>query len=148
MPVRSICFHSETGNFRLKRPTVVRNWINDSILASRKQTGNLNYIFCSDEFLLDINRRFLKHDYYTDIITFDYSEGKIISGDLYISIDRVKENAETEQQPFETELSRVMIHGVLHLMGHGDKEKKAKALMRKKEDKFLALLIPKKIKSK
>jgi rRNA maturation RNase YbeY len=144
VPSSSICFHAELPGFKLKRQAILRNRINETIVSSRKTSGDLNFIFCSDDFLLDINRKFLKHDYYTDVITFDYSSSKIIAGDIYISVDRVRENAETEKQPFDTELARVMIHGVLHLMGNTDKDKTAKTLMRKKEDKFIALLNPKK----
>jgi len=140
VPASSICFHTEMPSFRLKHKTILREHINQTILASGKHSGDLNFIFCNDESLLDINKRFLQHDYYTDVITFDYSSAKTISGDIYISIDRVAENAKTEKQTFETELGRVMIHGVLHLMGYGDKEKSAKALMRKNENKFIALL--------
>jgi probable rRNA maturation factor len=140
VPASSICFHTELPLFKLKRKTILRDRINQTILSSGKRCGCLNFIFCSDEFLLDINKRFLKHDYFTDVITFDYSSAKTIAGDIYISIDRVTENAKKEKQIFETELGRVMIHGVLHLMGYVDKEKTAKALMRKKEDKFISLL--------
>ena len=102
--------------------------------------GNLNYSFTSDESLLKINMEYLKHNTYTDIITFNYNEGKKISGDIFISIDRVKENAEKFEAPFEEELHRVMIHGVLHLCGYKDKSKTDSELMRKKENAALRLL--------
>ncbi len=97
-------------------------------------------ILCSDEYLLDINKKFLSHDYYTDIITFDYTEGKRISGELYISIDRVKENAKQLGVSFPNELHRVMIHGVLHLCGYKDKTRKDREMMRTKEDQKLKML--------
>ena len=95
--------------------------------------GHLSFVFCTDDHLLEINRKFLQHDYYTDIITFDYSEGNCVSGDLMISIDRVKENAFSEGVSFENELHRVMIHGVLHLIGFGDKSPDEAEQMRKLE---------------
>jgi probable rRNA maturation factor len=135
-----ILFHSEIPSFKLKKPVLIRSWINSVISANKKNTGNLSFIFCTDTYLLDINNRFLQHDYYTDVITFDYSEKKVISGDIYLSIDRIKDNAQTQHQPFETELHRVMVHGVLHLLGHSDKGKSNQLRMRKLEDKFLSLL--------
>jgi probable rRNA maturation factor len=140
VPAASIRFHSEYPGFKLHATTIRRGWIEDVIIAEKKKTGPLQFVFCSDDYLLDINVRYLDHDYYTDIITFDYSSGKIVSGDLFISIDRVKENALTLKQPFETELSRVLIHGVLHLLGYTDKGRIPQAEMRKKEDKYLSLL--------
>ena len=144
MSAKNIRFHSDPPRFRLKLPVKLRNWIDAAIRSGRKTTGELQFIFCTDAFLLDMNKRFLNHDYYTDVITFDYSSGKTVSGDIYISIDRVRDNARTEGQVFETELHRVMIHGVLHLLGHTDKSKAKKLEMRKKEDYFLSLLSPKK----
>lgn len=105
--------------------------------AEKKNFGTLNYIFCNDAHLLQINREYLKHDTYTDIITFDYSEKKIISGDIFISIERVTENAEKFKQPFEIELQRVMVHGILHLIGYNDKSSQEKETMRAKEDFYL-----------
>jgi rRNA maturation RNase YbeY len=102
--------------------------------------GSLNIIFCSDEHLLGINRDFLQHDYYTDIITFDLSPSSKapLEAELYISVDRVKENASSLGQPFYRELHRVIFHGLLHLMGYKDKQKKDQALMREMEDRLLA----------
>jgi len=101
--------------------------------------GFLNFIFCSDNYLLKINVEHLNHDTYTDIITFDYSKEDRISGDIFISIDRVEENAKSHKTSFENELHRVIIHGVLHLLGYGDKEPGQKAEMRQKEDFCLSL---------
>ena len=110
-----------------------------TIKSEDKELGEINYIFCDDEYLLKINQDYLKHDYLTDIITFDYVSGKNISGDLYISIDRVKENAEDFNVSFENELKRVMVHGVLHLMGYSDKSETATAEMRAKEEEKIKL---------
>lgn len=104
-----------------------------------KEIGEISIILLSDEELLKINIDYLQHDYYTDIITFDYSEGCKISGELYISVDRVKENAQKYGYRFEEELKRVIIHGILHLCGYKDKSKKEQHEMRKKEDYYLAL---------
>lgn len=100
---------------------------------------NLNYIFCSDEHLLSINKQFLNHAYYTDIITFPYREGTNIEGEIYISIDRVKDNADQQKVSFENELFRVISHGLLHLIGFSDKTPKQKKLMREEEDKAIAI---------
>lgn len=110
-----------------------------------KSLGSLNYVFCSDDFLLNINKRFLAHDYFTDIITFDLSEerGGAIQGEIYISVDRVADNAAQLNLPFEKELLRVVFHGLLHLCGHKDKTKKEIEIMRSKEDEYLALFLTK-----
>jgi rRNA maturation RNase YbeY len=134
-----IYFHTENIRFRLQKKMLLKKWIKAVIEAETKQTGDINYIFVSDEELLDMNKQVLNHDYYTDIITFDYCSGKTISGDLFISIDRVRENALHEQTGFDNELHRVMIHGVLHLCGYGDKSKIEEQLMRAKEDYYLNL---------
>lgn len=101
--------------------------------------GNINYIFCSDERELEVNREFLGHDYYTDVITFDYSTSSMLNGDIFISLDTVRSNAETVGATFEEELRRILIHGVLHLTGQGDKTPETKAQMTAKEEKALAL---------
>ena len=111
-----------------------------AILISEKKTeGEIVIIFCSDEYILEINKKHLNHDYYTDIITFDYCVENIISGDLYISIDRVKENAKTFNDSFLNELTRVVIHGVLHLCGYSDKTEVDQKNMRNLENKYLAI---------
>lgn len=104
-----------------------------------KELGDISLIFCSDEYLLDVNRKYLDHDYYTDIITFDYTEGDVVSGDLFISVDRVKDNASELNLSFEEELKRVMVHGVLHLCGYMDKTEEDELVMRKKEDESMLL---------
>ncbi len=111
--------------------------INFLINNERKKQGEINFIFCSDDYLLDMNKQYLQHDYFTDVITFDYSENNILSGDVFISIDRIKENAGEYKVPFEQELQRVMIHGVLHLAGYNDKTDEEKKEMTDKENEYL-----------
>jgi rRNA maturation RNase YbeY len=132
-----IYHHAEDVSFSPKGKLSLRKWISDAISNEGKIVGDINYIYCSDEYLLELNRSSLNHDYYTDIITFDYVEEEVISGDLFISIDRVKENANENNVTFEIELSRVMIHGVMHLCGYGDKTEKEEKTMRCKEDFYL-----------
>ena len=115
-------------------------WIREVARSYGKQVGEIAYIFCSDERILDVNRQYLQHDYYTDIITFDYSEGNRLSGDLFISLDPVRSNAEQYQTPYGTELHRVIIHGILHLCGIDDKAPGARATMEAAENRALALL--------
>ncbi|PIZ06710.1 MAG: rRNA maturation RNase YbeY [Flavobacteriales bacterium CG_4_10_14_0_8_um_filter_32_5] len=136
----SIIFHQEDISFRLKNIKKIKSWIEKSIALERGIVGDLNYIFCSDTYLHKINLEYLKHDTLTDIITFDYSEKKQISGDIFISIDRIKENAPKFNQSTDIELNRVLIHGVLHLLGYKDKTPKEKETMRAKEDFYLTLL--------
>lgn len=128
-----ILFHKEI-NFELKQKTKYKNWIKSIILDFEKRVGEINYIFCDDEYLLDINQKYLQHDTYTDIITFDYSENKTISGDIFVSIERVKENATLYSKGFEEELHRVLAHGILHLCGYKDKTEKEAKEMRTQED--------------
>ena len=138
-----IYFHTQDIKFSLKKKAFLKKWIISIIGKKKQKTGELNFIFCSDEFLLTINKQYLNHDTYTDIITFDYSQKNMqvnISGDIYISIDRVKENALKYSKSFEDELHRVLIHGTLHLLGYKDKTKIAKAEMTKQEDLCLAIL--------
>lgn len=116
------------------------NWIKETILLEEKIVGDVSFIFCSDNYLLEVNKKYLTHDYYTDIITFDYVEGELISGDIFISTDRVKENAKEFSTTTENELNRILIHGILHLLGYKDKIKKDKELMTFKEDYYLNVL--------
>lgn len=115
-------------------------WLSEVTRLENKKLGDVTLIFCSDEYLLTINQTYLDHDYYTDIITFDYTEGDFVSGDLYISIDRVSENAGINDVSFVNELNRVVVHGVLHLCGYKDKSVEDEKLMRQKEDQMLGLL--------
>ncbi|MFA6261284.1 MAG: rRNA maturation RNase YbeY [Bacteroidia bacterium] len=124
----------------LQHKTVLREWIHACILKEGFETGFISYNFTSDKYLLGLNKQYLNHDYFTDIITFDLTEGKMISGDIYISLDRVKDNSHLLNEMFHVELYRVIIHGVLHLCGYGDKSVKDAKTMRKKENYYLALL--------
>lgn len=140
MPAR-INFFSEDIDFNLKNKKKLRHWIEETILAENYILKEVNYIFCSDAYLLKINQDYLQHDTYTDIITFDNSEveNEVVS-DIFISIKRVSENASTYQLTMLEELYRVMIHGVLHLSGYKDKSAKDKKLMREKENFYLSQL--------
>lgn len=115
------------------------SFISNILISEKKTEGDIVLIFCSDEYLLEINKKHLNHNYYTDIITFDYCVKNIVSGDLYISIDRVKENAKTFNDSFINELTRVVIHGVLHLCGYNDKTEADQKNMRNLENKYLAM---------
>jgi len=126
--------------FVLSGEDTITNWISATIDAESFKEGDLSYVFCSDDYLLEINNKHLKHNTLTDIITFDYSLGKQINSEIYISIDRVIENADSFDTTFANELHRVIIHGVLHLCGYKDNTKEAKAIMRNKEDYYLSLL--------
>ena len=133
-----IIFHSQC-NFTLSKQDARSKWIFNSIINERRKVGELNFIFCTDKYLLEKNIQFLNHDTYTDVITFDYCESEIINGDVFISVERVKENANTFEVDFEDELDRVIIHGILHLAGYQDKSKEERNIMRKKEDFYLSL---------
>lgn len=133
------CF-IEDVDFEIENQSLITEWINESISAEGLSIGEISLIFCSDEYLLKVNQDHLNHDYYTDIITFDYCENKIVSGDLFISVDRVKENAEAFGVSFNHELSRVIIHGVLHLCGYKDKTTADAEEIREKENFYLSLL--------
>ncbi len=134
-----INFYTEACSFRLKNKTLHRKWISETIANEGFQLDELNFIFCTDEYLLEVNRNYLQHDYYTDVITFDNSEqqGSIL-GDIFISIDRVRDNARSLKQQSDTELDRVMVHGTLHLLGYKDKSTKDQKLMTQKEDYYLS----------
>ncbi len=136
MPIR---FFSEAILFKIKNPRNVVRWINESANKEKKAISVINYIFCSDQYLLQLNQDFLKHKSLTDIITFDDSVGPVLSGEIYISIERVSENASKYASDFDEELRRVMIHGILHLSGYRDKKVLEKAVMRKKESTYLSL---------
>ncbi|MGY4538864.1 putative rRNA maturation factor [Mucilaginibacter sp. UYNi724] len=134
----AITFHEEDIKYKLKNKTAVRKWITDTIVAEGHKLSELTYIFCSDNYLLKINQEYLDHDTYTDIITFDNSEDDgVIVGDIFISIERIKENAAKFGVTAEQELHRVIIHGTLHLLGYPDKTPAAKKKMTQKEDFYL-----------
>lgn len=136
----SINFFEEDVRFRLKEKNKVKAWIKAAIATEGYRLQELNYIFCSDQYLLQINQQYLDHDTYTDIITFDNSEkpGTIV-GDIFISIDRIRENAVKFNSGEKNELHRVIIHGALHLLGYPDKKAESKKIMTMKEDHYLAL---------
>ena len=136
MPI--IHFFEEDITYKLKRKTLVRQWIAQTILAEGYKLKELNYIFCSDDYLLQINQQYLNHDTYTDIVTFDNSESeKVIIGDIFISIERIRENAKKFSTSETDELHRVIIHGALHLLGYKDKTPVTKQKMTQKEDFYL-----------
>ena len=134
-----ITFNYET-DFELDREETVSQWISNVIGKEGCKLGEINYIFCDDEYLHKINVEFLNHDTYTDIISFDYTLGKTINGDIYISVERVRENAQEYNVTFADELNRVMVHGVLHYLGIKDKTETEKTEMRSKENGYLLLL--------
>lgn len=135
----SIRFAVQNIDFVLSEAQMVRQWVTEVVQRRQKRVGNVSYLFCDDEHMLQVNRQYLDHDTYTDIITFDYVAADLISGDILISVDRVGENARTYGVPFEQELHRVIIHGVLHLLGQGDKSPDEAAEMRRQEAEALAL---------
>ena len=140
--LNSIYYFSEEISFKLKDEEVASGWILKSFEEEKKQLGVLNFIFCSDSYLHQLNVAYLSHDTLTDVITFPYhnKDEKLIEGDIFISIDRVKENAQLYNASFQMELYRVMIHGCLHLMGYFDNTEEDKKAMRIKEDYYLSLL--------
>jgi rRNA maturation RNase YbeY len=136
----SINFFSEGIDFSLLHKAAVRKWLKTVIIHEQHSLLVLNYIFCSDQYLLNINSDFLNHPYYTDVITFDYSSSSSsIEGDIFISIDRVRENSLIYNTTFDSELSRVMIHGLLHLLGYNDLSETDTLIIRQKEDFYLSL---------
>ena len=135
-----IYFHKEDASIALKKIKVIKRWLGDVVSFYNKEMGVINVVFCSDDFLLKINKEYLNHNYLTDIITFNFCEKNEISGDLFISIDRVKDFSKTNRLTFVNELHRVIVHGVLHLCGFNDKSTKEKQKMRKLENFFLEKL--------
>ena len=135
----AISFHAEDVPFPLDNEEQVAAWLREGVRSHRKELVNLSFIFVSDERLYEMNNEYLRHDYYTDVITFDYSDVDGIAGDVFISVERVRENAGLFKDSFQRELSRVIIHGVLHLLGFGDKTRKEKEKMREEEEKLLNL---------
>lgn len=136
----AIRFFEEDTSFLLSKRNQHKKWLNQLATQEGRQINELLYIFCSDEYLHQINLSYLNHDTYTDIITFDHSENSDrLEGEIYISIDRIKENAKAHGEPFERELLRVISHGILHLCGYKDKTKKEAELMRLKEEEAIQL---------
>ncbi len=126
-------------DFSLDNSTSFSDWINRVLISENHTLGEVNYIFCDDEYLLNINKQYLNHDYYTDIITFDYVENNVVSGDIFVSIDRIRENAISFNVAFIEELKRVISHGILHLCGYGDKSEEEAKLMRLKENEKISM---------
>lgn len=135
-----VFFHSEIADFSLEKQDQLQQWIQNILSEHNKQAGNLNIIFTSNDYLLEINRKYLNHDYYTDVISFDDSKGNVISGDIFVSIDQVKINSKFHNVGFINELCRVMIHGVLHLVGFDDADAAQQQVMRELEDHALNVL--------
>jgi probable rRNA maturation factor len=136
----SINFFSESISFKLTHPVKIRRWLIEVAATEGVSVVQLNYIFCSDDYLLQINKDYLNHETYTDIVTFDNSEeANELEGDIFLSIPRVRDNANQLNQSFDVELKRVMVHGLLHLVGYKDKSAAEKRIMREKEDHYLSL---------
>ena len=133
-----ISFNYETG-FELTNEYSIVLWLSNVIASEAKKEGDINYIFCDDEYLVEINQQYLKHDTLTDIISFDYSVGNELHGDIFISVERVKENASDFNVSFEEELMRVMVHGILHYCGYKDKSESDEIMMREKENEKIKL---------
>lgn len=136
----SITFHAADVPIPLTQRTAIKHWLQSVAKKEKCTISHIAYIFCSDEYLHNINVKFLKHDTLTDIITFDYSEGKILSGEIYISAQRVKDNAAVYGASYIHELCRVLVHGLLHLSGYNDKTKTEKESMRQREEYHLGAL--------
>ncbi|MFV0272616.1 MAG: rRNA maturation RNase YbeY [Macellibacteroides fermentans] len=136
----AIAYYAEEVKLPAIKKKAVGDWIRKVASLYGKRTGDISYIFCSDEKILEVNKQYLQHDYYTDIISFDYTEGTKISGDLFISLDTVKSNSENFGTDYTEELHRIIIHGVLHLCGINDKGPGEREIMTQKENEALALL--------
>lgn len=134
-----ISYYFEDTDFIFKSKTRNSRWLKLVAESEIRRIGNISIIFCSDNYILDINQQYLQHDYFTDIITFDYCEGDFLSGDLFISIDSVRENATEYGTGFTDELNRVIVHGILHLIGYDDHSEEDISLMRSKENYYLSL---------
>lgn len=132
-------YFNEDISFKLKDRLLNNRWLKLVAESEVRKIGDINIIFCSDPYILDVNIKYLGHDYFTDIITFDYCEGNLLSGDLFVSIDTVRENALYYGTDFENELNRVMVHGILHLIGYDDHNDDDIAVMRSKEDYYLKI---------
>lgn len=132
-------YYNEDIKFNLKGKLLNNRWLKFVATSEQKVLGDISIIFCSDKYLLEVNKKYLQHDYYTDIITFNYCEDDKISGDLFISIDSVKDNSEYFKTEFRDELDRVMVHGILHLIGYDDHTEEEQKEMRSKENFYLEL---------
>lgn len=137
--VRMISYYFRDTDFKFRDRRKTNEWLKLAAESEIRRIGNISIIFCSDNYVLDINQKYLQHDYFTDIITFDYCEGDRLSGDLFISVDSVRENSVEFGTEFKDELNRVIIHGLLHLVGYDDHTGKDIKLMRSKENYYLSL---------
>lgn len=135
-----IRYFYEDTQFHFKPKSLTKQWLKTVASSELKKIGDINVIFCSDNYILDVNVKYLSHDYFTDIITFDYCEGDTLSGDLFISVDSVRENSIFYNTQFDTELNRVIVHGILHLIGYDDHNEEDIAVMRQKENFYLDML--------
>lgn len=135
-----VSYHTQDTDYKFKAKRLTSKWLKVLVEKEGRRLGAVSVIFCSDGYLLGMNRQYLGHDYYTDIITFDYCEGPVISGDLFISVDTVRENALFYGEQYDREMHRVIVHGVLHLIGYDDHTDKDRKQMRSKENEALALL--------
>ena len=133
-----IAYYTQDTDFVFKGKQFNNKWLRMVAESEIKRIGDISIIFCSDNYILDVNMKYLQHDYFTDVITFDYCEGDKLSGDLFISVDTVRENAKLYNTDFNDELNRVIVHGILHLIGYDDHSQKDKQLIRKKEDYYLS----------
>lgn len=133
-----VSYFTEDVRFPFSQKRFTSKWLKFVAQHEGRILGDISVIFCSDPYILDVNKKYLQHDYYTDIITFDYCEGNVLSGDLFISVDSVRENASFYGTDFENELNRVIVHGVLHLIGYDDHTEEDIAVMRSKEDFYLS----------
>ena len=140
MPIH---IHSEHSYYKHKKVNLTKDWLKSVILEERKITGEINIVFMGDEELKEINKDYLKHDYYTDVISFNYNIGTTISGDIFISYDRIIENSNKFETGTLNELNRVMVHGLLHLLGYNDKSEKEKRVIREKENYYLGQILNK-----
>jgi probable rRNA maturation factor len=132
-----IQFTNQEITFKLKNKLRIKEWVRSILSDERKKIGDISYVFCSDDYLLQMNMKYLKHQTLTDIITFEYNQDEKVSGDIFISLDRVKENSRRFSKSFYEELGRVMAHGILHLAGYKDKTEVDKIIMTEKENKYL-----------
>ena len=132
-------YFNEDISFEFKQKRLISSWLGMVAASEIKKLADINIIFCSDNYILDVNMKYLQHDYFTDIITFDYCEGDRLSGDLFISIDSVRENASFYGTEFKDELNRVIVHGILHLVGYDDHTEEEIKTMRSKEDYYLEM---------
>lgn len=133
----AIHFHEKETSAGIKNITLLKKWLKDLIILEHARPGQINIVLTTDSQVLELNKKYLSREYFTDIITFDYTENQVVAGDLFISVTRVKENSMKFKVSYKQELKRVIVHGVLHLLGYGDSTENDRALMRKMEDHYL-----------